>query len=407
MQLESWKSFFSNLLLIAAFYSLAGLLFILFETLNSNSAIFSLQNFLNWDALHYDTIRRNGYHTGMVAFFPLFPFTWGILGFSAAGMALLNGSIYVTAFAWLASEFKIPKRNLVLLCSIPSLLFMFLPYSESFFFTASCLLLVGLQKKNTGLALAGILLAGLSRPVATIFIPAILVMDRYYQREQESSRKTFSLVAAAVGGFLLVMAVQWFQTGTWFTFFQVQKDWNNYLRIPVLPFNSWAGGLIVRLDAMALFFCMLSTAILIFWFAKKQQGKTEPAVVFSVAYLAILGLVMLATRGGIFNSLNRYTFATPFFIIAFNSLLNYKLWSPKNLLWLFLISSSFWLLFASYVHIQTLLKFELLTIFLCLAACLQSNIKWLQNISFWIILIVNIFFMEYFFHRFLSGNWVG
>ena len=382
------------------------------ENIFFSTNIFSEKNLLNWDAQHYDTIRREGYHTGMVAFFPLFPFIWKMVHISSTGMSILNGLIYISSFAWLAAVYKIERLQLILLASIPSLVFMFLPFSEAVFFSASAMVITGFQKRKMSLIVAGLFLAGLTRPVSAVFIPALIAV--YYlsgDRTKKSLLQYLLMIGACLVSMLFVFMLQYFQTGDWLAFIRVQKDWGNYLRIPELPLNSWAGGFIVRLDALA-FFLGIAAAVfigksVIDKINRKDIIQADQPVLFSLCYLAVLSLTILATRGGVLNSLNRYLFCSAFFIIAVHWFLQKKYFSGSRLIWLIILSSAFWLLFASYVHIQNVLKFEFLSLYLILLFIVTSENRTMKNIGYYSLITLNLVFFMIFFHRFLNGEWVG
>ena len=391
-----------------------GILFIALwtaEKLFLDPDIFSASAFLNWDAMHYDTIRREAYTTGMVAFFPLFPFTWKLLHAGPIGVSIFNGLLFIVSFSWLAEAFRISVKILLLLASGSSLIFMFLPFSEAMFFFTTAMLLVGLKKNHRWLIWSGIFFSGLVRPVATIFIPSILLLHFLFTSKEE--RKNLDLLlqtGICLLSLLIVFALQYVQTGDPLAFVHVQRGWGNYLRLPSMPLNSWAGGLILRLDALSFFFG-ISAAIVLAWVtlhknAVQQQAMTRP-VLFSVSYLAFLSFIILFTRGGILNSLNRYLFCSAFFVIAMNDFLSRKIFSARNVLILLVGSGLFWLLFGSYVHIQTLLKFEFLSLYLFLLFTTTSSNMILKNTSYYLVMACNIFFLFFFYHRFLSGGWVG
>jgi len=405
------NNFFRNFLLLLFFYCGIFLLALCIEAYTSNTKAFSEVNLLNWDAGHYFAVMQGGYHDENVAFFPLFPFFWKIIHASIAAMSIINGLIFIASLSWLAEEFNFRKRNLLLVASIPSLIFMFLPFSEALFFFTGVIILIGLEKKNTMMLLTGLLLAGISRPVATVFIPAILITEYVEVKGKFKNFKPviFQLIFCLLG-LLLVFTLQYWQTGRWFSFFEYQKNWNNYLRLPHFPLSSWAGGYIVRLDAIAFFFGVAALAITVYIIAKARKPGDEYSkpLVFSLSFLALLMCIVLFTKGGTFNSFNRYLFASPFFLFALNNFLEKIIFRWKNFLLLFIFSSATWLLFASYVHIQTVLKFETLSIYLCsLLLCVQSVNKKIGIAALIAIVSANIFFFIDFLHRFLSGEWVG
>ena len=397
--------------MLLLFYGVCLAGYLLLGRFSGYSTLPSENSFLHWDAMHYQTIRDHGYGTGMVAFFPLFPLLWKLSFAGSIGISILNGLIYITSFSWLASIFNIDQKRVLLLASTPSLIFMFLPFSEAVFFLSCTILLAGLVKKQTFMMITGILLAGLTRPVATVFIPSLLLM--YFLQKgnlKNEIQLLLKLSGVCIAVFILLLFIQYLQTGEWFIFFKVQRNWENYLRLPEFPLSSWAGGLIVRLDALA-FFAGIAAGFYILYllYRKLKSGiqETNPALLFSLCYLSFMALIVLFTRGGVLNSLNRYIFCTAFFIVALHELLNSKGFSGKTVLLIFLSTGIFWLLFGSYVHIQTILKFMLISLYLVLLFCITAENRFLRNTGYFGVITCNIFFMLMFFNRFLTGEWVG
>lgn len=406
------ENFTKPFFLLLVFYAACFVIFYVTSKVLIDTSLLSEINFLNWDAMHYNTIQRDGYYTGMVAFFPLFPYIWKLTHLGSIGISLLNGFIYMLSFAWLALVFNIQSRRLLLIASTPVLIFMFLPFSESVFFLTSVILLTGLKKNNYLLIITGILLSGLTRPVATVFIPAFFILHwMMADNSKKSLLQSLGMVLVCAGSMFLVFLMQYYQTGEWFSFIHVQKDWGNYLRLPVFPLNSWAGGFILRLDAMAFLFgigaAVYLASLIIGRLRSAGDHKSLTPFLFSLCYLSILSIVILSTRGGILNSLNRYLFCSAFFIVAIDHILQQKFFSRKNVMIVFLFSSIFWLLFASYVHIQTLLKFEFLSLYLLLLFISTAENKLLKNAGYFSVIACNVVFMIIFFQRFLTGEWVG
>ena len=233
----------------------------------------------------------------------------------------------------------------------------------------------------------------------------------YFMRDNSKQKllQSFWMIVACVGSMLIVFTLQYFQTGEWLSFIHVQKDWGNYLRLPAFPLNSWAGGFIVRLDAIAFFFGIGAAVALgyILFHKSKIKNNFENTLVFSLCYLSILSFIILFTRGGILNSLNRYLFCSAFFILVLHSLFQNLAFNKKNVLILFFTSGIFWLLFASYVHIQTVLKFEFLSLYLILLLAANAENKFWKNTGYYAVFAGNIIFMLIFMHRFLNGTWVA
>ena len=134
---------------------------------------------------------------------------------------------------------------------------------------------------------------------------------------------------------------------------------------------------------------------------------TPKAIIFSTLYLAGISMFVLFFRGGSLFSLNRFVFATPFFMVCFFYFVEQIHLNTKKAAWCFFAVSIYWLLFGSYVHIQTTLKYEALSLYILLFMLIPHKNKILSNLSFAICLVGNIFLFLFFYYRFLSGNWVA
>lgn len=407
------KLFFKNLTFLTLFYFGAFVLLQIFSYYFLNGRwLLNVDSFLNADAEHYYYISQRGYEGFRFAFFPLFPLLWKLIGVGIFPIVLLNTLLFLICFSAITSLFKIEnKTELILLASFPCFIFMFIAYTEALFFLFSTMLLLGLKKNNPGLVCFGIFFCGLTRPTAAVFIPAI-ILTIYFgsQPVREKISKGFLYSLFALLGLGAAIIIQRLMADEWLSFFEVQKGWGNELRIPKLPFTSWAGGKIVRLDASALLVGFFAAAFLVKTLAAKLNGKHRtipPEAVFSISYLAGVSILILLFRGGSFFSLNRFVFATAFFIVAFMYFLSSYSFSYKEVGIFIVISAIFWLLFASYVHIQYLLKFFVLSLYLAMYFLLNNkNIKLKRVVTFGIIIINSILLM-YFYYRYLTNEWVG
>jgi hypothetical protein len=396
-----------SLLIQIAVFVLFAMLCLIFP----KTGILNETNFLNWDAAHYANIRSNGYSGFLVAFFPLFPWLWKLSHLSAWGIAVFNGTLFLFSFAALLSYFRLSLKEHLLLQSIPSLVFMCIPYTEALFFSCCTLLLIGLYKEKTWMIATALLLSSLCRPVTYIFIPAILLVVLCYRKPGKSVLSegilyTFLLLA----GLFITVCVHYHYTGIWFVFFKAQEGWSNSLRIPSLPLRSWGGNNITRLDGTALAAGIFAGIACLGWLIAYFKNKVLPVgkeALFSMAYLAGISLLILFFRGGSLFSLNRFVFATPFFTLAFLYFLRNVRLKAKQLVYLFLGLSIFWLLFGSYVHIQANMKYELLSAFLLLPFLVYSESKWVSRISYILFLSTNLILQAYFLYRFLGNEWVG
>lgn len=337
-------------------------------------------NFAHWDAEHYLFIRDHGYDFQRTAFFPLFPVWWRALGVGTVGMGLANAALFAGSFAALAWQFGWPRRRQVLLLSVPSLVFMALPYSEAVFFGSGVLVLVGLRRGATGLYCLGLLLSCLSRSAALVLGPAALVTAVLAAEAPGSLaaggaaglRRWGPALAGAVAaglGLGLSLAVHRHYTGRWLVFFEAQRLWDNRLRWPGWPLSNWAGSFPTCFEASS--FAVGATAGLgLAALAWGRAGRAGPAwlrpasapVVFSLAYVAGVTAVTLATKGGVLVSLSRYVYATPYFLLLLATYAERARLSTRQLLGLALGLELAWLVFfRAYGHIRTLGEFTLVT----------------------------------------------
>jgi len=373
--------------------------------------LLNISNFLNWDAGHYNLIKVNGYEGLRIAFFPLFPLMWKLLHADTIEIVLINSVVFIVSFFVLIKDLKLSIIEILIYISIPSFIFFFLPYTESIFFLSSLILLLGLKYNRIQFVCIGLLLATLSRPAFTIFIPALLISELLV----ENNKKIFSRLGlyffVTLIGILIVGIIQYRDTGEWFKFFSIQKEWGNKLQFPRLPLTSWEDGVIVRLDGVAFFIGTIAGGFLTAFLLKLKPLSmidVSKEVIFSLAYLGGMSLSVLIFRGGSLFSLNRFVFAAPFIIVAFNFWLkqNFR-FNTKQLLFIFIFIFLFWLLFGSYVNIQTLLNFFLLSFYVFLIFGIKSDKNIVKKIVPILLILLNITFQIILYVRFLNGDWVG
>ena len=368
-------------------------------------------HFLNWDAQHYFSIKNGNYSDFRTAFFPFFPLVWEFTGFSIQGITLFNSLIYLLSFYWLAKVFHFTTVQVLLFLTMPSAIFYYLPYTEAFFFLFSSLIIVGLKKKNYSLIYLGLFLCVVTRPSFTVLAPALFITFWLTLGSlKERIKHCFSASIVVSLGILSVLAVQYFYNHSAENYFSIQKGWGNFLQLPRLPLTSWAGGFIVRLDGVAFLFAVLTGLFLLVTLMreKNQKHPLSPEFIFSALYIVGIGLLVLLFRGGSLFSLNRFVFATPFVIIVLYYWLEYKInLSSKQIVFIGIGMLLFWLLFGSYVHIQVLLKFLLLTLYMVLLFIIKHHNQSIQR--YWLIglIAINGIFQLLLFVRFLSNSWVG
>ena len=401
----------NSFILILYYCSLLFCFYLLLLYLGEGNKL-SANSFLNWDAGHYFKIAKNGYNDIYTsAFFPLFPFIWKFTGLNPIGISILNGLVYILSFSLLFGIYKWSTKFLLIAISTPSLIFMFLPYSEATFFISSSILLVGFYRNNKFLICLGLVLCGLARPVTTVFIPAILMTEFISKKSnKEFLYNSFLFVFFSFVGLALSLLLQYLYTGSFTSFFEAQKEWGNSFQMPNFPLTSWAGGKIVKLDGSALLIGAVagfSFLIILRNYIYNKINSTRKDILFSILYLSGICLLIFLVRGGSLFSLNRFVFATPFFLLGFYYFMQNVNFTYKSICISFFAILLFWLMCGSYVHIQTFLSFFILTCFLSLFLLLNSTNAIINKVVFFTILICNVSLQIYLFYRFISGEWVA
>lgn len=371
------------------------------------------QNLLNYDAIHYQQIAVFKYVGMEVAFFPLFPKIWGLLNLTAFGASVMNAIIFLLSLYFLKNALKIEKKWFPFILGIPGVVFFMVPYTESFFFLGSTLMIIGIKRDEFLITSIGLLIACLSRPAFTVFIPAMVILFVLKKGTLKNKIKRLGLyIGVMILGAILVGLIQFADTGEWFQYFNAQGEWDNSLRIPSLPLRSWDDQLVIRYDGLALLIGLVCSGILIKELIKtikrKEPSKIPIEVLFSLLYLAGISFAVLLFRGGSLFSLNRFVFSTAFFIVVLHYYLTLK-WEItwKTSLFIFLGFNVYWLLFGSYVHIAFLMKFVLLSIFLWIFLLMKLNNDKVWKMAYWFSLIVMFQFQIYLIIRYLDGKWIA
>jgi len=364
---------------------------------------------MQFDAVHYAKIANSGYQGFLQAFFPLFPMAWKALGTGAWGISLLNAILYLSALVWLARLLKPSRAAFIVWLVVPSALFYFVPYTESFFFTSSVLLLFGVIRRLPWVTCVGLVLCGLTRPAFTVVVPALGLLSFLRHGFTATAFKEILLwIASASVSILLVSIIQNQSTGEWLGFINAQAGWNNSLRLPELPFTSWGGAPSVRLDAVALLFGTLSLAWLAVLIVVRRQPSPPPALIISLSYIASITASVVAFRGGELFSLNRFVFATPFALVVLSSASQLRETVSRAPAWLIFIAiSCFFLIMGSYVHVQPFLAYCAIALYVTWLISLPRLPSAVQAISFWGWVLTTLGLQIFYYIRFIQGSWVA
>lgn len=411
------KEFFYNFLISIGYVVLLILFYFLTNSIIHDS--FNFNRLYNWDAEHYVEIKNNFYanfrgeNGDERAFFPLFPLIWRFSGLSQIGISVFNLIAYITSQSFIFTYLKLKKHEILALMSVPSLIFMYVPYTESLFYFGSAILFMGSIKKKNGIVFIAFLLLSLTRPAYSILLPAYLGAQFFLNQSLKKALKKVSVaVLACTLATFIVGFIQKKYSGEWFGFLYAQKasPWFNVLQIPTLPFRSWEQFPAMPLDYFSLFFGVLSSIYLFTLFLKKiQRNQIVQNEIFIVSIFYIIGisLAVLLFRGGSFHSLNRFIFSTIFsqiFIIYSWRLIKFDF---GKLILIFSLLALIWTLFNGFTHLRLILSFLGLTLYLLSLTQLnhyKPRIKILSSIV--VILfgfIVQIFFLDAFFY----WHWVG
>jgi len=311
------------------------ILFTAYELLVLSGFITRIDPFLlkQWDACWYADIAEHGYRFSALqqsntAFFPLFPYIWKLLwkltGTGITGICIYNLSMFTAGMLILKKAFNFSWAYFLLFASVPSNMFIYVPYSEATFFFFSSLILAGLKTQRTQLLVTGLFFASLARPSAAFFIPAIILMELlHFGNRRDFVKRLLCYCAAPVTAILLIFLFQYRSTGVWLAFFKDGRS--RVAHLPEFPLTTWEGLKNLWLDGLALFFGILAAVVLVVLLVRKLRSPAtvhpEKALVFSLVYaaMAVITILLFGVRdaegGSSLLSLNRFVMATPYFTV--------------------------------------------------------------------------------------------
>jgi hypothetical protein len=403
------RSYLKYLIFTLFFYTIVVALFCCYLFFKKEFYLLADNNLLRHDALLYAKIKSEGYSGNwLCAFFPGFPFLWYISKLSTLGIASLNGLLFIATASFISCFKKSQMREVVFFLSIPTLVFMFVPYSEAIFFAGSTVLLFGLNHSRTRETFIGMFTTGIIRPTALVFIPAFIIASHKDLTDQRFfTKRALIPLAGSILGLAFTLLVHYYYTRNELAFFQAQKLWGNYLHIPSLPFTSWGGDFITRIDALALYLGILCSIIFLMQFRGRSFLSWTKDESFSLLY--VIGTCMLISiyRGGSFFSLNRFIFATPFMYVLACAFFKRYEFTWRHVLFIFLTSELVWLSFNSYTHIMNFLAYSLLSIYLTLLLLTKHPNKKIANLSYGLIVFSNLMLFLIFMEKYLRGEWLA
>lgn len=405
------NSFFKHLLVSFTFYLV--LLFSLFVYLMyiQKVNVLNENNLLRFDALLYFQVNINGYKQDwLCAFFPGFPLLWKALNLSTLGISIFNSILFIISFSLLAHILNFNIYHHLFFASIPSFIFMFVPYTESLFFACCLLFIIGLRSDNWFFIILGLFFCSLVRPTTFVFIPAIFITYWFDENNKfKLFKKSLPCMFALIAGLFVTTVIHFCYTGKWFVFFEAQKLWNNYLHLPRLPLTSWGGDTIVRYDGSALAISIGFVFYLIKIFKFKMSGVLfkEKDFTFSILYLIGTSILILIYRDGNLYSLNRFIYATPFIIISLSFIYSKAKADVGSLLFIFVITELFWFLFNSFNHIHNFLMFSIVSMYFIVLLATKHKKELVSKSAYIILILFNSCGFIKLAIRFLSNEWVA
>lgn len=378
-------------------------------------------NLIMYDAGWYESIAKSGYvfkfqEQCNLAFFPLFPMIWRFLSLNPITVSLLNGGVILFTLWMMMKGLKLTFDEILRFFVSPSLIFCFLPFSESFFYFSAAIMLIGFYKNSTGLLFLGVLLAGLSRSVSVFIIPMIFFacLPSFIDSEKRRGtiKKFLLLVFSALFSLFLVGIWQYFYTKRWFEFLTVQKYWNKNWQIPEMPLTTWGFEEILWLDGTALLLTSLAFMVSIFCFYRivrnVKSSVFHPGFLFSMAYLTIIGLATLFYSNTSQNtsvlSINRYVFATPFAGYFLMGLRGFDLSLKTKVIIVAILSFTIMIAFGIFSSELESMKGM---IYLSIYITFYFIVSQFKEIPSLVILPINLYLLYFLLGRYMVGYWIG
>ena len=378
------------------------------------------ETLLRFDALSFFDLANKGYSPTLPAHIYqdrsfLFPWIWRIFSVNTFVISILNLVIYAIGFSLLASLYKLSTDEKLIWLSLPSMLYMVVPYSEATNFLLVALCLFAIAKNYRVLTYVSLILLPVAGMQTIYLLPGLVIMEVVNNSKQEASKSSIKALVnyglPLIIGMLIFASLRSLQSGNWFLNFNFLGDssvinWG----LPKFPFtNSTGGDRTAWLSALALFAGLTSILLLVkqirLW-AKTGKTSEEPITLLSLAYLPSILFVFLFHNdtGGNhtdLSGLHRTMMCSPFFFVfLYNNVLKGRNYTNKHILIVYLLSNVVWLAMGSFVHITYIMYFNVasLMILLYMVQAKKSN-TWATMV----ICIINITLQTILYQQYLSG----
>jgi len=308
-----------------------------------------LSPFANWDSGWYLSIAERGYYfidqTTNAVFFPLYPLLMRYVG-KLTGLDYLTAGLIISQIAIIAAVIylyqlikndysqSIAWSSIVFLLIFPTAFFFTLVYTEALFI---CLVVMAFyyarENKWPIVGLLGFLLA-LTKPWGVALLIPLLV--EYYESKKFNLKKTdlqiwyLTLIPL---GLLLFMQYLKAKFGSYFIFMTGQKMWhdeNTYNFF--LTFKNYLSNIFIHISDNLPYQTAISLDLAFFTFGLMMSVYIFLKIRKSYGLFTFFTCLIPALTG-IFVSMSRYL------LVAFPIYLLLALWSEKNKLIQFLLSS--------------------------------------------------------------------
>ena len=368
-------------------------------------------DFLVWDAQVMYRIVQSGYDYYTAAFYPMFPLLWKWLSVGPAVISILNCMLFLVGVSILGSSLRLTRTSFLLHCSWPSVLFMILPYSEALLFVLTFCFMHFRGKGSWVVAGVFLFLMSITKPTAAIMLPALFFAEAMVCDSLPNCiRRILYFSVMILAGNLGVWYYQFCQTGEWMIFFRSQSEiWQQSLSFPTLPLATWDSNYVIWLDAAALYFTLLALVFSVLMLRDRilHGFRFDVSWCYAAIALAGTGMFVLCFRHGLLFSLNRFVFASAFFMyLAPRGPIRPEVYRVLSSIWLHIVVAVVVaLLCGCYQHIRLAIAFTLLAILLVYYA----RHAWFRHnhYSAYIVLVFLWCFSVFYGYRILTYQWVA
>lgn len=206
-----------------------------------------------------------------------------------------------------------------------------------------------------------------------------------------------------------VFTIHYLQTGEFWAFAHTQQYWYARFQMPDIPFSTWKPEENGYLDQFAVLLGFTAAGYLLSRLVKAvKSGKTiGDAALFALLYMSGTIVLMLFTKGGGFNSVNRYLLSTAFFYLFLREVASFGV-SRGGLVGYFLFAVVYYLVcWHMGVSVQKVFVFlAVLTMIFLLFQALKKDTR-LASVFLLIFSILAICIQGILWSRFVTHVWVG